>query len=228
MITWNEVWVILAALALVGFGFGILSSSRNWFKRPILAILINNAPLVIYIRVFGIKVCRIGEPDYLNDWNTFSFNFYCNFYTTIKWCIYGHQLNKVCLLKTEFKSMMRKIIYGKKKVIYVRKPGAMAFLVLTGPYGTKGDYFVAGNRTIKQRFKKTIHETGYLLIGECDMFAGKCFIETPDKESLRMKMIEVYENLNTLSNIAGKLNLMVAKATANVKRVAGEGRVIDA
>lgn len=227
MITMHEVWVILGALVIVGLVYGLIKSTLNWFAAPIISILINNAPLVIYVRVFGITICRIGKPDYYNEWNTFLFSLYFNFYLTIKWSIYDHQLNKMWLLKTELKSLLRKIVFGKKKTFYKRDRGAKAILVHIKDYSTYGDYFVSGTRTVKQRFKKTVHETGYLLIGECEFIMGKAFMAVASEEELVVKMTETHRNIASLYNSASRLTAMTNALNAKMKNAAYEGRVVD-
>lgn len=228
MITWNEVLSILFITIPVGFVFGILVCSKNWFKHPVFSILINNKPLVIYIRVLGVVICKVGEPNFMNNWNTFLFTIYSNFYVTLRWFIFGHKVDKMWLVKTESMIFIKKLVFGKKKITYIRNEGAKAFLIKIDNYSTLGDYFVAGSRTVKQRFKKTIHETGYLLIGECEGISGKCFVVAANEYSLRIKMTDIYINLYTLGVMAGKLNIMVAKATANMNQQTQKGRSIDA
>lgn len=224
MITLQEFWTIAIALATVFVIFGITRVSSNWLKYPVLAILVNTEPFVLYIRLLGITICKIGKPDYFNNWNTFSFIIHGNALIAYKWFIYGHQKSSMIFVKNEINNWLSKTTFGKKYITYARAPGVTAFDLHIEEFSKQSNYFVMGTRTVKQRFKRTIVEYGFILIGECELYDGKCFIEASNQEQLRVKMTEIYRTMYALSKAASDLSSMVAMADANMRKQAnGDG-----
>lgn len=227
MITLQEFWTIAIALATVFVIFGIVRVSHNWLKYPVLAILVNTEPFVLYIRLLGITICKIGKPDYFNNWNTFSFIIHGNALIAYKWFIYGHQKSSMIFVKNEISNWLSKVIYGKKRITYTRAPGVIALRLCIEEFSKQSNYFVMGTRTVKQRFKRTIVEYGFILIGECELYNGKCFIEASNQEQLCAKMTEVYRTMYALNKAATDLTAMVTKADANLRKQANDGVTID-